>query len=77
MSDLTASQCGCGHDDNNGCGNLIWLIILLSIFGNGCGCGCSGSGLFGGRDGDNGCGCESLIIILLLLSCCGNGCGCR
>lgn len=77
MSDLTASQCGCGHDDNNGCSSLIWLIILLSIFGNGCGCGCGGgSSLFGGRDSDNGCGCESLIIILLLLSCCG-GCGCR
>ncbi|MBD5542431.1 MAG: chorion class high-cysteine HCB protein 13 [Lachnospiraceae bacterium] len=70
MSDLTASQCGCGND-NNGCGNLIWLILLLSICGNnGNGCGCNGTSLFGGNG--NGSCCESLIFILLILSCCGN-----
>lgn len=78
MSDLTASNCGCGNE-NNCCSSIIWIIILLAICGNGntrsgsgCGCGCgSGFGFFGGNDG---CGCEILIILLLLSCCGGNSC---
>ena len=45
MSDLSATNCsgGCStfmdHNDNCGCSSLIWIIILLSLCGNGCGCG--------------------------------------
>ena len=48
MSDLTATNCGCGCDNgcDNNCGrsifggdncccNIIWILILLSICGNG------------------------------------------
>lgn len=82
MSDITATNCGCGCDDrcndrgglfnfgNNGdCCSIIWIIILLSI------CGCGNNGLFGGgRSGscDNSC----IWIILLLFFCGGMGCGC-
>ena len=83
MSDLTATNCGCGCDNNCG-GNwannsCLWIILLLICCG---GCG-------NNRIGD-GCGCggdSCLWIILLLIFCggCGNngfgcsngfGCGC-
>ena len=67
MSDLAATNCGCGNE--GGCGSILWLIVLLSLCnGNG------GTSLFGGN---GGCGCEggnSCIWIILLLLCCG-GCG--
>lgn len=83
MSDLTATNCGCGCD--NGCGSSSGL--ANSVFGEGCGCSilwilllCS---LCGGNNGSlfsgNGNGCDGgntcWIIILLLLFCNGNGCG--
>ena len=69
MSDLSATNCGCGCDSgvstlggNNSC---LWIILLLICCGglgrNGDGCGC-------------GCGDNSCIWIILLLLCCG-GCG--
>ena len=69
MSDLAATNCGCGCDDNCGrngscCGNN-WIWILILLFGcGGCGNGC---------DSDNNC----CLLILLLLCCggCGNGGG--
>lgn len=68
MSDLSATNCGCGCE-NNGMSSCLWLIILLSCCG-GCGNG-FGNG-FGGND--------SCLWIILLLCCCGgfgnNGCGC-
>lgn len=72
MSDLAATNCGCGCEGNNGCSNIIWILLLLC---------CCGNGGFGRGDGcGNGCGggCESIWIILLLLCCCGNnnGIGC-
>lgn len=70
MSDLAATNCGCGHD-GNGCCSWILILILLSACG---GCG-NGSGLFGSFGGD-GCGnndCSSIIWILILLCVCGNG----
>ena len=77
MSDLSATNCGCnggsGREGNNGCSNLIWLLILLSLFNNndGCGSGRGGFGLFN-NNGDNGC-CNLIIWLLLLSTCCGNG----
>ena len=77
MSDLTASHCGCGsnNNSNSGCSSINWIIILLAICGNKHGdndCGCGGF-LGGFGNGDNNC-CE-LIILLVILSCCcgGNG----
>lgn len=70
MSDLAATNCGggCGCNDN-GCGSIIWIIILMSC------CGGNG-GLFGGNDCNN----NSCLWIILLLFCCGGnnglGCGC-
>lgn len=74
MSDLTASHCDCGNDNNGCCSSLIWLILLFCICGNnGNSCGCGNNGFFGNNG--NGCGCESIIFILLILSCCGgNSC---
>lgn len=66
MSDLAATNCGCGRNDG-GCGSILWLIVLLSL------CNGGGSGLFGNNDGC-GCGDNSCIWIILLLLCCG-GCG--
>ena len=79
MSDLSATNCGCGCENSCGGGlfgsggnnSCLWIILLL-IFCGGCGNGC-------GRMSD-GCGCGNdscLWIILLLLFCggCGNGCG--
>lgn len=68
MSDLSATNCGCGCERNerSGFGNnsCLWIILLLFCCG-GCGNG------FGGNN--NGCG-DSCIWIILLLFCCG-GCG--
>ena len=73
MSDLAATNCGCGCDfsagGNSGC-NILFLILLLCCCGgnlggiehNGCGCGCG-----------NGC---DILWIILLLCCCGNGNSC-
>ena len=61
MSDLVATNCGCGGNDNNCCSSIIWIILLLCLCGNsgsafsGDGCGCGG--------GNNSC----IWIILLLL----------
>lgn len=70
MSDLSATQCGCGNIFGGGsCNNITWIIlIILLLGGNSCG------SFFGG----DGCGCggnnEWIIIIILLLFCgCGNG----
>ncbi len=75
MSDLSATNCGCGCDaarrdggcfGNNSCR---WIILLL------CCCGGCGNG-FGGNGND------SCLWIILLLCCCGgfgggyNDCGC-
>ena len=85
MSDLAATGCG-NNDCGCGCGNnpgffnggdscsIIWLILILSCFGNG-GCGCGNNGLSGFS---NGSSCDWLLLIILL-SCFsgnGNGCGC-
>lgn len=81
MSDITATNCGCGCDDrcdnnrsglfnmngDNDCCSIIWIIILLSI------CGCGNNGIFG-RSGNNDNSC--IWIILLLFFCGGMGCGC-
>ena len=73
MSDLAATNCGCGCENEGGCNSIIWLIILL----------CGNNGFFGGND----C-CSSIIWLFILFSCCGcgngnffggnggNGCGC-
>ena len=79
MSDVAATNygCGCGMEGRNGsgCSSIIWLLLLLSC------CGC-GNGMGFGGDGGNDC----CLLILLLLFCggCGgsffntasNGCGC-
>ena len=66
MSDLAATNCGCGCENEGGCNSIIWLIILL------CCCGCGNNGIGGGCDnGNNSC----LWLILLLFCCGGNGCG--
>ena len=74
MSDLTATNCGCGTSSRSGCGcnSILWILILLSCCNGGDssdGCGFGGS-LFGGNN--SGCGCDNIIWILLLLCCCGN-----
>ena len=83
MSDISATNCGCGCDQEvtrnfgcfgggNNCCSIIWILLLLNCFcsdnWNGGGCGC-------GSGNDNSC----MWIILLLLFCgggCGGGCGC-
>ncbi|MDD6037961.1 MAG: chorion class high-cysteine HCB protein 13 [bacterium] len=72
MSDLAATNCGCGSEVNNGCSSIIWIILLL------CFCGGNKGWNFGSGNGSCGCGCDSIWIILLLLCCCGGngGCGC-
>lgn len=70
MSDLAATNCGCGNEGNGCCS---WIVILILLFTCG-GCG-NGNGLFGSF-GNNGCGdngCSSIIWILILLCACGNG----
>ena len=86
MSELTATNCGCGCDNGctnscgcggngNGCGlnnSCLWIILLLCCCGGWGGNGCGGCG--------NGCGNDSCLWIILLLCCCGgwgnNGFGC-
>lgn len=78
MSDLAATNCGCGCDngcDNgsgaaffggNSCSCILWIIVLMYFCG-------------GNTYGNNGCGCgdnSCLLLILLLLCCGGNGFGC-
>lgn len=69
MSDLTATNCGCSTSDN-GCCNLIWLILLLS-----CACGGNnGSFLSNGNGcGGNDSGCWIILLLLLCGGCGGNG----
>ncbi|MGL5437370.1 MAG: chorion class high-cysteine HCB protein 13 [Lachnospiraceae bacterium] len=70
MSDLAATNCGCGCERNErgGCGNFIWIILLLCCCGgNDCDNGFGGCG--------NGCGGDFILIILLLCCCGGNGFG--
>lgn len=72
MSDLSATNCGCGCEEvrnNGGCGNFLWIIILLSCCG-----GCNGNG-FGNGFG-NGCGGDNSCLWLILLLCCCGGCNC-
>ncbi len=77
MSDLSATNCGCGcvNERSNGCGcefgnnSCIWIILLLLF--------CGGNSWGSNR---GGCGCDdSCIWIIILLFCCGgfggNGCG--
>ena len=66
MSDLTATNCGCGCDNGNNscCNTLIWLLLLTSCCGN-------GNGFLGG----NGCGNDSSWLWLILILCCCGGCG--
>lgn len=80
MSDLAATGCGnndCGCGCNNGMGifgggdscSIIWLILILSCFGNGgCGNGCGAL--------NNGSSCDWLLLIILLSCFTGNGNGC-
>lgn len=87
MSDLAATNCGCGDErcgcnNNCGCGNGNSLFgdnscnCILWIICQMCLCGNNGCG--------NGCGCSNgndscwIIIVLLLLcgGCGNNGCGC-
>ena len=87
MSDLAATNCGCGDErcgcnNNCGCGNGNSLFgdnscnCILWIICLMCLCGNNGCG--------NGCGCNNgndfcwIIIVLLLLcgGCGNNGCGC-
>lgn len=63
MSDLVATNCGCGNDTNCGCSSLIWIILILALCGN------------GSSFSNDGCG-NSIWIILLLLCCCNDGGGC-
>ena len=66
MSDLTATNCGCGCETaSNGGNNCLWIILLLACCG-----GCGGSGF----SGFGGCGDNSCLWIILLLIFCG-GCG--
>lgn len=76
MSDLSATNCGCGCDSGSeryglGGNSCLWIILLL--------CCCGGCG---NTFGNNGCN-DSCLWIILLLCCCGgcgnafgNGCGC-
>ena len=66
MSDLAATNCGCGEDRGGcGCNN-----------NNGCGCdnGCNNG--WGLSCGNNSC-CNILWIIILLCLCGNNGWGCN
>ncbi len=82
MSDLTATNCGCGCENGNSgnCGSIfgggecgcsiLWILLLLSV------CGGNNGGSF---LSNNGCGCEggnSCLLIILLLLFCNGGCGC-
>ena len=83
MSDLAATgcmnnDCGCSRNRSGffdgDCCSWIWIILLISCFGNNNGCGCG----FGSNSISSGSSCDWLIIILLLSCFSGNdnGCGC-
>lgn len=64
MSDLSATNCGCGCErGERGRNNFscIWIILILFF--------CCGDGFGWGREG--GSGCECIFIILILFCCCG------
>ena len=68
MSDLSATNCGCGNTCQNGGlfgGNSCCLILILLLC-----CGNNGLGANNGCGCNDGCnnGCNSLIWILLLLT---------
>lgn len=52
MSDLTATNCGCGCENGNGMSSCLWIILLLACCG---GCGNMNSGC------GNGCGNDSCL----------------
>lgn len=84
MSDLTATNCGCGCENscenrcenrsifgNGNCGcSIIWIILLL------CCCGNNGMGMGCDNGCGNGCGNNSCWWIILLLLFCNGDCGC-
>ena len=80
MSDLSATNCGCnnGYNTSWSGNNLIWIILLLSLTGNGNGI-LGGNGGCGCNNGGNSC-CDWVIWLLLLSNFCGGnnngGCGC-
>lgn len=91
MSDLAATNCGCGCDDRCGCGQEESCGCgggMMNCFGNGSSCSCilwiiillsfCGNGGFGCNNGGCGCGCadNSCLLIIILLLCCGGGFGC-
>lgn len=76
-----SGDCGCNEmcekpccemKSNNGCCDILWLLILMSVCG-GCGSSKGGCGFGGGGD--------SCLWIIILLCCCGGkgfgGCGCK
>ncbi len=79
MSDLTATNCGCGCENGGSpagtsifgggsdCGcSILWILLLLSLCNNGTSFANS-----------NGCdGGSSCWLIILLLLFCNGGCGC-
>ena len=68
MSDLSATNCGCGcerGDRGRNSFSCIWIILILF---------CCGNGSFGGWGRDGG-GCECIWILLILFFCCGDGFG--
>lgn len=89
MSDLSATNYGCGRNERSGCGcnncgnnSCIWIILILLFCGNGSVFGRSGCGCNDCDNNNNSC----LWIILILLFCnngsvfgrsgCGCGCDC-
>ena len=77
MSDLTATNCGCGCERNErsncmGNNSCIWIILLLLFCGGGC----------GSSRGGFGCGDDCCLWIIILLFFCGGlgnnngGCSC-
>ena len=46
MSELSATNCGCGCDNGNGMSSCLWIILLLCCCG-----GCGGNGFGGGFGG--------------------------
>ncbi len=67
MSDLVATNCGCGNEPSCGCSSLIWIILILAL--------CNNGGSVFSSDNGCGCGCNGIWIILLLIFCCNDGCG--
>lgn len=89
MSDLAATNCGCGCDDRCGCGQEESCGCgggMMNCFGNGSSCSCilwiiillsfCGNSGFGCSRGGCGCADNSCLLIIILLLCCGGGFGC-